>query len=124
MALLIMLTETCVRTIEPDITVYTISGSIHLGNRLMSLETAIKRLIAEGTRKLVIDLAGLHHIDSAGIGMLMISNAEMEKNGGQLRIAGASGLVAKSFAIVHLQRIVVIEADVESACRSLSPPLP
>lgn len=120
MALRIMPTETSVRTIEPGITVYTISGSIHLGNRLLSLETGIRRLIAEGARKLVIDLADLNHIDSAGIGVLMMSNAEMEKTGGQLRIAGASGLVAKSFAIVHLERVAVIEPDVESACRSLS----
>jgi anti-anti-sigma factor len=90
----------------------------------MSLETAIKRMIAEGARKLVIDLAGLNHIDSAGIGMLMMSNAEMEKNGGQLRIAGPAGLVAKSFGLVHMHRVVVIETDVESACLSFSAPLP
>lgn len=118
-----MLTETSVRTIEPEVTVVTISGRINLGNGLISLETSIKRLIAEGSRRMVIDLAGLQHIDSAGIGMFMMSNAEMEKNGGRLVIAGASGLVAKSFEIVHLPLVIATADDVESARRSLAAPL-
>jgi anti-anti-sigma factor len=118
-----MLTESGVRTIEPGITVFAISGRLNLGNGLQTMESTIKRLIAEGARKLVIDLAGLHHIDSSGIGMFMMCNAEMEKSGGRMCIAGASGLVARSFHLVHLQRVVGVEADVESACRNLGQPI-
>ena len=40
-----------------DVTVVEISGRLHLGNSLTYAENAINRLIEEGTRKLVIDLA-------------------------------------------------------------------
>jgi ABC-type transporter Mla MlaB component len=74
-----VITETRTHTIEPDITVFEISGRLNLGNLLMSVENAVRGLIDAGTRKLVIDLAGLNAIDSAGIGMLVGCNGHMDK---------------------------------------------
>lgn len=97
-----------------------ISEHLNLGNTLVSIETSIKRLIEEGVRKLVIDLARLKYIDSSGIGMLVSSNGVMEQRGGRMRIAGAQGAVARSFELVHVSRIVPLDADLESACRNLA----
>jgi anti-sigma B factor antagonist len=110
-----MITESRTRTIEPDIKVVEISGRLNLGNSLQSVESSIKRLIAEGARKLVIDLSGLNFIDSAGIGMLVICGGEMEKAGGQSRIAGAHGIVAQAFNTVHIGRIVPLDPDLQSS---------
>lgn len=117
-----MLTETKTRHIEPDITVVEITGRLNLGNLLLSIESSVKRLIDEGHHKLVIDVSTLNSIDSSGIGMLVTCNAHMEHKQGRLRIAGAQGAVAKVFAMVHMDRIVPLDADVDSACRSLSAP--
>jgi anti-anti-sigma factor len=65
-----MIIGTKTRRVQPDITVVEISGHLNLGNNLMQLEHMLKGLIAEGMRKLAIDLAALNFIDSAGIGML------------------------------------------------------
>jgi anti-sigma B factor antagonist len=115
-----LVTETKTRRIEPDITVVEISERLNLGNTLVSIETSIKRLIEDGVRKLVIDLAGLKYIDSSGIGMLVTSNGFMEQSGGRMRIAGAQGAVAKAFEVVHVSRIVPLDADLESSCRNLT----
>jgi anti-sigma B factor antagonist len=115
-----LVTETKTRRIEPDITVVEISEHLNLGNTLVSIETSIKRLIEEGVRKLVIDLAGLKYIDSSGIGMLVSLNGFMEQSGGRMRIAGAQGAVAKAIEVVHVSRIVPLDADLESACRNLA----
>ena len=115
-----MITETKTRRLEPDLTVVEISGRLSLGNSLLSLETSLQRLIAEGSRKLVIDLAGLSYIDSAAIGVLAACSGQMEQSGGRVRIAGAQGLVAKTFALVHMDRIAPLDADVQTACRHLS----
>ena len=74
----------------------------------------------KGARKLVIDVTGLKYIDSSGIGMLVSSNGFMEQSGGRMRIAGAQGAVAKAFEVVHVSRIVPLDADLESACRNLA----
>jgi len=115
-----MITESKTRRIEPDITVVEISGRLNLGNSLMSIETSILRLIDEGARKLIIDLTGLDHIDSSGIGVIVSCSGHMEQSGGQMRIAGARGSVAKSFDLVHLGRIAPVDPDVESACRQMA----
>jgi anti-anti-sigma factor len=108
-----------IRVVEPATTIVEISGRLTLGNALTYAETSVKRLIGEGTRKIVIDLAGLTSIDSAGVGMLISCGGEMEHAGGALRLAGAHGAVAKTFEIVHMSRIVALDSDVETACRNL-----
>ena len=108
------------RVVEPATTVVEISGRLNLGNSLTYAETAIKRLIGEGSRKMVIDLAGLTSIDSAGIGMLISCSGEMDQAGGAIRIAGAHGGVSKTFEIVHMSRIISLDADVDAACSKLS----
>jgi anti-sigma B factor antagonist len=109
-----------IRVVEPAITVVEISGRLTLGNALTYAETSVKRIIAEGSRKIVIDLAGLTSLDSAGVGMLISCGGEMEHAGGALRVAGAQGAVAKTFEIVHMSRIVALDPDVDTACRILS----
>ena len=108
------------RRVEPDVTVVELSGHLNLGNELMSVENAIKRLIEEGARKLVIDVTKLEYIDSAGIGMLVACNGLMDRAGGKMRVAGAQGTVAKSFEVVHMDRITSLDADADAACRNLS----
>ena len=109
-----------IRVVPPATTVVEISGRLTLGNALTYAETSIKRLIGDGSRKVVIDLAGLTSIDSAGVGMLISCGGEMEQAGGALRVAGAQGAVAKTFEIVQMNRIVALDTDVETACRNLS----
>jgi len=115
-----VINQTHTRTIEPGITVFEISGRLSLGNTLLSIESAIKKLIDGGARKLVIDLTQLAYIDSSAIGMLVGSNGIMEQAGGTMRVAGAQGLVAKSFEVVHLDRILAMAPDVDSATSSFA----
>ena len=96
-----MITETKTRKVEPDLTVFEISGRLNLGNSLITVENAIRRLIDDGARKLAVDLSGLNAIDSSGIGMLVSVCGHIEQKGGRLRVAGAQGAVSKALAVVH-----------------------
>ena len=109
-----------IRQVEPDVTVVELTGHLNLGNELMSLEAAVKRVIQEGARKLVIDVTKLEYIDSAGIGMLVGCNGQMDRAGGKMRVAGAQGTVAKAFEVVHMDRIMSLDADVDAALENLS----
>ena len=62
-----------IRQVEPSITVVEIAGRLTLGNRLAEIEYAIKDLIEKGGRNIVIDLTQLAFVDSAGMGMVMLS---------------------------------------------------
>ena len=109
-----------IRQVEPDLTVVELTGHLHLGNELMTVEAAVKAVIDEGARKLVMDVTRLDYIDSAGVGMLVACNGRIEKAGGKMRVAGAQGSVAKTFEVVHMDRITSLDPDVDSACRNLS----
>ena len=108
-----------IRKVEPDVTIVELTGHLNLGNQLMSVEAAVKRLIDEGARKLVMDVTRLDYIDSAGIGMLVACNGQMDRAGGKMRVAGAQGTVAKAFEVVHMDRITSLDADVDAALRNL-----
>jgi len=96
-----------------------LTGHLNLGNELMTLEAAVKRIISEGARKLVIDVTRLDYIDSAGIGMLVGCNGQIERAGGKMRVAGAQGAVARTFEVVHMDRITSLDPDVDASCRNL-----
>ena len=112
--------KTRIRRVELDITVVEISGRLILGNLLQSVENEIRELIDGGARKLAIDLTRLTWIDSSGIGSLIKSCEHMGELGGQLRLAGATGAVAKIFEKMHIELIVPLDADLALACGRLS----
>jgi anti-sigma B factor antagonist len=116
----ILITETKTRRVEPDITVFEISGRLNLGNLLLSVESAIRAIVDGGARKLVIDLTGLNSIDSSGIGTLVNCGGQVDHLGGQMRLAGAHGSVAKVFETIHIDRIIPLDADVALACEHIS----
>jgi anti-sigma B factor antagonist len=109
-----------IRQVEPNVTVVELTGHLNLGNELMSLENAVKRLIDDGARKLVFDVTRLDYIDSAGIGMLVGCNGQMDRAGGKMRVAGAHATVAKAFEVVHMDRITSLDADVDAALKNLT----
>ena len=115
-----MTTAISTRQVEPDITVVEISGRLNLGNNLAQAEHTLKQIIESGARKLAVDLAGLTYIDSAGIGMLVGTNGIMDSAGGKVRVSGASGVVAKVFETVHLDRILSLHPDVAASVAAFS----
>ena len=96
------------------------SGRLNLGNTLLSIERSILNLIEQGSRKVVVNVTGLTAIDSAGIGMLISVSSQMEHHQGKMRIAGAQGGVARSFEIVHIDRVAAMDPDLDTACKALA----
>lgn len=86
----------------------------------MTVENAIRGIIDGGSRKLVIDVSQLNSLDSSGIGMLVSCNGHMTSSGGHMRIAGAQAGVAKVFAMVHMDKIVPLDADLAASCAGLA----
>lgn len=103
-----------------DVTVVEMTGWLLLGTTLGYAENAINRLIDGGTRKLVLNLAGLDYIDSSGLGMLIFCGGRMEQAGGRMRVSGAASTVARVLQIAHADRVLQLDADLETACRNLA----
>jgi len=114
-----MIVDMVIRELSPGITAITFTGRLVLGNRLTEVEDAIRQHIQQGSRKLVLDFSGLDFIDSAGVGVLAVCVGSMQREGGTIVVAGATGRVKQLLELTNLHRIVGMYADVASAHSAL-----
>jgi anti-sigma B factor antagonist len=96
---------------------------IHLAGRVMmganneALVQAVDRAVAAGWRTLVLDLAGVTHLDSTGIGHFIAVFNKLEAAGGHLRIAGATGHIFHTFHISRLDTVFPFFPTVDDALK-------
>src|SRR5690242_18593726 len=114
-----MLLQIETRRIEPDIMVLQISGKIALGRESQKIEVLVQDLLRRNEKKLIFDLAHVDHVDSTGIGILAYCFGTLNRSGGELRVAGATGKVLHLLQITHLDNILPLYASVEDASKSL-----
>ena len=105
--------------VKPGVTVITVAGKVMLGAEPGAIEQTIVKLLAEGQRKFVVDLSGVSHIDSTGIGTFISTLGKVMQSGGTLAMAGATGVVREGFRITRLDRVFRFFPDVETALKSL-----
>lgn len=109
-----------VRTVDPGITIVSLTGRLNVGKNLSEAQTLIAELILFGSRKMILDLTELEYIDSAAIGMLTGCQTEMQEAGGQMRIAGAQGPPERTLRIIHMEQIMPMDASVDIARQALA----
>ncbi len=69
-----------------DVTILDMSGKITIGEGSVALRTAIRRLLEDGKKKILLNLAGVGYIDSSGIGELVSSYTAINNAQGQLKL--------------------------------------
>jgi anti-sigma B factor antagonist len=111
-----MLLTLTTRICEPDILVIELTGRITLGREVSHVEDTVMKAVEEGSRKIVMDIAGVHHIDSAGLGMIAFSFGKVTKEGGRFFLAGATGNVLDVFLTTHLDSVIPLLPSVDAAC--------
>ena len=112
-----MILEKSIRQIEPDITVIELRGRLTLGNLLREAEDSVKKLVnsGAGAKTNALDLSGIAFMDSAGIGMLVACNSAAETAGSQFRVAGANARIQQALQITHVDRVLALHKDMDSA---------
>ncbi len=77
---------------------------IHLSGKMTFTDTSVFSHVLDvinqdGVRSVIIDLAGLEFIDSAGLGMFFIAKEDAETKQVALVLQGATGQIQKMFTI-------------------------
>ena len=106
------------REIPPDITVLELKGRIVLSKDSRGIEQKVAELLRERIRKIIFDLQGLTLIDSTGVGILVVCQGMINKEGGALRVAGATGSIRDTMKITKVDRILKLYPSVEEAAAS------
>src|ERR687886_1621594 len=88
-----------------DVTILDLSGKITIGEGSVSLRTVIRRLIEEGKKKILLNLAGVSYVDSSGIGELVSSYTTIQREGGQLKLLNLSQKIRDLMTITKLYTV-------------------
>lgn len=105
------------REVEPGTTVIEISGRIALSRDSRKIEPEVEGAIAAGAKKIILDLSGVTHIDSTGIGIMAYCFGKARQGGAELSITGAKESVFDVFQITRLVRVVPFYPDLDSALK-------
>ena len=88
--------------ITGDIAVLIVSGKLMGGEETKEVHEKAKSLIADGIKKIVIDLSKVKWLNSSGLGMLISCLTSVQNSEGTLKIAGATDKVNSLFMITKL----------------------
>ena len=107
--------------IEPGLTALVIKGSIHCGPECARLEKQVDELIGLRESRVIFDMTGVTHMDSAAIGALVRCLTKLNKAGGGLRMACAQPMVDYSLKLTKLDKLIPNYKSVGEAATSFSP---
>ncbi|HYY96315.1 MAG TPA: STAS domain-containing protein [Pyrinomonadaceae bacterium] len=101
-----------------DVTILDLEGKITIGEGSVSLRTAIRRLIEEGKKKILLNLAGVGYVDSSGIGELVSSYTTINREGGQLKLLKLTQKIKDLLTITKLLTVFDVYDDESEALNS------
>jgi len=108
------------RTLQPGITALVMHGSIHCGPECARLEREVEGMIAARETRVILDMTGVTHADSAAIGSIVRCLGKLKDAGGGLRIAGAQPMIDHSLRLTKVDRIIEMFATAEQAAQGFS----
>jgi anti-sigma B factor antagonist len=98
-----------------DVAILDMDGKITIGEGSVALRTAVRRLLEEGRKKILLNLAGVGYIDSSGIGELVSSYTTIGKEAGQLKLLNLTQKLQDLLAITKLLTVFdVYESESEA----------
>ena len=77
--------------------------------------------IEKGHRRIIVDCSGLRFVSSMGVGTMVRIHGKMSKQGGDVKLAALTGLVADLFKLTRLDRLFNIYPSVSQAAAAFSP---
>ena len=102
-----------------DITVLDMDGKITIGEGSVALRTTVRRLLEEGKKKILLNLAKVGYIDSSGIGELVSSySAIVTKEQGQLKLLNLTQKLQDLLTITKLLTVFDVYESEEEALAS------
>lgn len=100
------------------VTVVDVSGKITIGDGDIKLREAVNALLDEGRKSILLNMAGVSYMDSAGIGELVACYKRATEKGAKLKLLNPTGKVQDLLVLTKLQEIFEIFRDEREALTS------
>ena len=100
------------------VTILDISGRIVLGDEIHDLREAVRDLIKQDKKKIILNLANVDYIDSSGVGELVGSFTAVRNAGGELKLLNLTQKVHDVLYVTKLYTVFDIRDDEFTAVKS------
>ena len=104
-----------------DVTILDVDGRIMLGEGDEVFREVVARLVEAGRIKLILNLEGVPHVDSAGISEIVRTYVTTSKRGGQMKLLNVTRRVHELLAITRLLTVFETFDSEEEALASFGP---
>src|SRR5437773_12503459 len=89
-----------------DVIIVDVSGKVTLGDGGDALlKDKMGSLVQQGQKKVLLNLADVSYVDSAGLGAIVQAYATLNKNGGSLKLLNATKRIKDLLSITKLLTI-------------------
>jgi anti-sigma B factor antagonist len=102
------------------VTIVDLSGKITLGEGGVTLREEVRKLLADGSKKIVLNLAEVNYIDSSGLGELVSAYTAVKNAGGELKLINLTSKVRDLLVITKLVTVFDVKDDEASAVSSFA----
>jgi anti-sigma B factor antagonist len=106
---------------QDGISILELTGRLTFGPEDILLNDEIRHAIAARRVRLVVDLAEVDKIDSAGLGTLLYARAELRRAGGSLALANLKPAHLKTLLVAKLETVFNVFGNELDAINSFFP---
>src|SRR6202041_1422404 len=99
------------------VAILDLSGRITLGGGRVELRDAIRDLIAQGQKNILLNLSEVNYIDSSGIGELVSAFTTVKNQGGELKLLHLTKKVHDLLQITKLYTVFDVKDDETAAVK-------
>jgi len=103
-----------------DVKVLDLKGKITLGEGDELLKDKVNSLVNQGQKKIVLNLAEVPYIDSAGLGEIVRTYTTVSRQGGSLKLLNLTKRITDLLAITKLLTVFETFETENDAIRSFS----
>lgn len=103
-----------------DVTILDLSGRITLGEDTGILRDEIASLLAMGEKKILVSMAGVGYVDSAGLGELVRAYTTATAQGATMKLLHLQGKMKDLMTITKLHTVFAIFDDEGAAVASFA----
>ena len=104
-----------------DVIILDLRGKATIGVDGDVLGVQLKKLVAKGVRKLLLNLEDVTQLDSSGISAIVGTYVSLGRQGGSLKLLSPSGRVQEVLRVIHVADIIPTFEDETQALASFRP---
>jgi anti-sigma B factor antagonist len=104
-----------------DVTILDLRGRSTIGGESELLSSHLQELVANGARKLLLNLGDLTQVDSSGVSIIVRTYVSLKSRGGDLRLLRPGGRVLEVLRVLHLLEVIPNFEDETQALASFRP---